>query len=85
MRFHEPWSAQRTALNPTLVSLTGELTADESDELCARITRLLYSRQFCVYHSWQPGDFIIADNYSLLHTRQAFRDGNRELWRIHLN
>jgi len=81
IRFHEPWGQEKTAFKPTEV----EILAEEGEKWSHKLSNILYNQQFCVYHNWQDGDIMIADNWSLLHTRLAFDDSLRELWRIHFN
>ncbi|KAL6049557.1 Pyoverdine biosynthesis [Balamuthia mandrillaris] len=81
LRYHEPWEQEKTQFNPTHV----EILAPEGESWNQRLTDCMYNRRFCLFHDWQQGDVVIADNYSLLHSRLAFADSARELWRIHFN
>jgi pyoverdine/dityrosine biosynthesis protein Dit1/alpha-ketoglutarate-dependent taurine dioxygenase len=81
IRYHEPWGQEKTAFKPTDV----EILIEEEKKWSQKLTNCLYNRQFCLHHSWKDGDILIADNWSLMHTRLAFDDSERELWRIHLN
>ena len=93
LRYHEPWPQSKTSKNPTDVSLScGRDYVDPytlkqitPDGLIEVIDAALFSRQFCFRHTWLKGDFVLADNFALMHMRTAFADCDRELWRIHLN
>ena len=80
-RFHEPWGQEKTQFKPTEV----EVMEKENERWCQRLTDIMYSRRFCIHHQWQENDVIIADNISLMHTRPAYDESARELWRIHYN
>ncbi|KAF8320660.1 hypothetical protein DL93DRAFT_2224393 [Clavulina sp. PMI_390] len=84
LRWHEPWPQEITKYKPTNCSIVG-LDAEESRKLSNSITALLYDRRFTYEHVWEQGDYLIADNIELLHTRTAFTPCDRELWRIHIN
>lgn len=83
LRFHEPWP-ETPGSKETIVSFK-DFSEQESKALCEAITSDLYSPEHCFGHRWETGDFLLADNISLMHTRTAFTDANRTLWRIHLN
>jgi alpha-ketoglutarate-dependent taurine dioxygenase len=39
--------------------------------------------EYCYDHAWQAGDIVIADNFSLIHGRNAFTaPTNRHLQRV---
>jgi alpha-ketoglutarate-dependent taurine dioxygenase len=80
-RFHEPWGQEKTVFKPTHV----EVVSDDGDKWAQRLTDCLYNRQFCLHHHWCDNDVVIADNFTLMHTRLAFENSLRELWRIHYN
>ena len=45
----------------------------------------LYAPECLYAHAWQAGDLVVADNYSLLHGREAFTSGApRHLQRVHV-
>ena len=86
-RFHEPWSADKcigATSEPTIVDVVG-YSPDASERLCNQLTRLLYDRRVAYRHQWVEGDFIFNDNLMTHHTRTAFQNGHRELWRIHVS
>lgn len=48
-----------------------------------KICELLYHPKYCFKHEWMTGDIVLADNFSLLHGREAFRSGShRHIQRI---
>jgi len=81
VRFAERVSTQ---LNPVSLEVFG-VDAQRASALEARMTNALYSDKYCYSHQWERGDFIIADNHSLLHGRNAFDfEVPRHLRRIQL-
>ncbi|KAF8330028.1 uncharacterized protein EI90DRAFT_3124824 [Cantharellus anzutake] len=84
LSWHEPWPQEITAFKPTAVNIIG-VSPERSTEISNRVTELLYDRRYCYEHTWERGDFLIADNVELIHARTAFKPGKRELWRIHVN
>lgn len=59
-------------LNPVTLSLEGvENRAAFIDDMAGR----LRDERCCYSHRWLAGDVVIADNYTLLHGREAFRPG----------
>ncbi|KZV89799.1 Clavaminate synthase-like protein [Exidia glandulosa HHB12029] len=84
LRWHEDWPQRITTFKPTSVRING-VDAAESDRVSELLTKLLYDRRFVYEHMWTTGDYLIADNIELMHTRTAFSPCTRELWRIHAN
>ncbi|KZV83230.1 Clavaminate synthase-like protein [Exidia glandulosa HHB12029] len=84
LRWHEDWPQRITTFKPTSVRING-VDAVESDRISELLTKLLYDRRFVYEHTWTTGDYLIADNIELMHTRTAFSPCTRELWRIHAN
>eukprot|EP00211_Chloroparvula_japonica_P001654 CAMPEP_0119131208 /NCGR_PEP_ID=MMETSP1310-20130426/9729_1 /TAXON_ID=464262 /ORGANISM="Genus nov. species nov., Strain RCC2339" /LENGTH=578 /DNA_ID=CAMNT_0007121763 /DNA_START=59 /DNA_END=1795 /DNA_ORIENTATION=+ len=80
-RFHEPWGQEKTVFKPTRV----EVLADDGERWAQRFSDSLYSRRFCRHHVWEANDIVITDNLALMHTRPAYTETHRELWRIHYN
>lgn len=86
-RFHEPWPATKCIAKtsePTIVEVV-ELDKTKGESLCERLTQLMYDRRVMYRHQWSEGDFIFNDNATTHHTRTAFEQGHRELWRVHVN
>ncbi|KAL8835899.1 MAG: hypothetical protein Q9170_003126 [Blastenia crenularia] len=86
-RFHEPWPASKCigpTSEPTIVEVP-DLPVSEGEALCEKLTTLMYDRRVVLRHQWSEGDFIFNDNATTHHTRTAFENGHRELWRVHVN
>ena len=77
LRYSEP---VETKLNPVSLTVKG-VTSDEADRLKATLQSRLYDSRYVYAHKWQPGDFVIADNHSLLHGRRPFQSGSGRLIR----
>lgn len=67
LRFAEPVRD----LNPVSLDIPN-LTSAQRNSLIAEISILLRDPRFCAAHSWRAGDVLIADNFALLHGRNAF-------------
>lgn len=84
IRYGEPADEHTSKLNPFEVIFNGagdQVAAIIKDELA----ELLYSSRYCYAHCWKPGDYLIADNWSLLHGRRAFgSNSGRHLQRVHV-
>ena len=77
LRYAEPVDS---ALNPVQLTVEGE-TPGFREEMRAQ----LYHPDFFYAHRWETNDLLIADNFSLLHGRNAFSDSSpRHLRRIQL-
>ncbi len=73
-----------TKLNPVSIDISGIPDA-EVDSFLSKVKAMIYSADFCYAHSWERGDIIIADNYSLIHGRTQYLKGApRHLRRIQL-
>lgn len=82
LRFAEPVGENH--LNPVTVSVVNK-TALESSTILARLSARMRLPQYCYQHQWQAGDYLIADNFSLLHGRHAFSENTpRHLRRIQI-
>ncbi|STX27868.1 pyoverdine biosynthesis protein PvcB [Legionella beliardensis] len=69
MRFAEP--VGEDYLNPVTVNIVNK-SDSESKAIIKEISRLMHDSHACYQHQWQTGDYLIADNFSLLHGRNAF-------------
>jgi alpha-ketoglutarate-dependent taurine dioxygenase len=57
----------------------------ERNEFMQSLYEALYSPQNFYAHTWQTGDIVLSDNYTLLHGRKAFTSGSpRHLRRVHV-
>jgi len=69
IRFAEPVED----LNPVTLDVKG-LQNETSDEFIGEMKGLLYDREVFCTHRWEAGDIVLADNFTLLHGREAFRN-----------
>lgn len=67
LRFAEPVHD----LNPVELEVPG-MTAEQREGLIAEMAKLLRKPECCVAHAWRAGDVLVADNYAVLHGRNAF-------------
>jgi alpha-ketoglutarate-dependent taurine dioxygenase/1,4-dihydroxy-2-naphthoate octaprenyltransferase len=72
LRFAEPVDD----LNPVTVSAP-ELGPTEAADALIELQRVLTDPAVTLLHRWEDGDYVIADNLSLLHGRRAFQAANR--------
>ncbi|WP_419420125.1 TauD/TfdA family dioxygenase [Legionella sp. D16C41] len=71
IRFAEP--VGEDYLNPVEVSVINKSHA-ESEAIIKNISQLMRNPRYCYQHQWQTGDYLLADNFSLLHGRNAFSE-----------
>jgi alpha-ketoglutarate-dependent taurine dioxygenase len=85
IRYNEPHSADKGRfVNPPLLEFTG-ISLDELSDFHHSLKHALYAPQNFYAHEWQTGDVVIADNFSLLHGREAFvAKSPRHIQRIHV-
>jgi alpha-ketoglutarate-dependent taurine dioxygenase len=83
LRFNEPHLETRGRLiNPVEMSFKG-ISAEEIGSFYDEILSFLYDDRFYYAHQWQDNDLVIADNFTLLHGRNAFTSSsNRYLRRV---
>jgi alpha-ketoglutarate-dependent taurine dioxygenase len=67
LRFAEPVRD----LNPVSLDIPN-LTPAQRDSLISEMATMLRDPRLCATHSWRAGDVLIADNFALLHGRNAF-------------
>jgi alpha-ketoglutarate-dependent taurine dioxygenase len=61
------------------------LSKSEAAAFHRNLRGALYAPENFYAHAWQTGDVLVADNYTLLHGREAFPSGaRRHLRRVHL-
>ncbi|KAL4145595.1 hypothetical protein PRNP1_013262 [Phytophthora ramorum] len=90
LRYHEPWGPEKTKMHPTYVTSVGYDPASNQKDEDAEFVRetlqqRLYADEFCYWHEWVKGEFVIADNISQLHARTKLVMGGRHMRRIHFN
>ncbi|QMT58729.1 TauD/TfdA family dioxygenase [Legionella sp. PC997] len=82
LRFAEP--VGEDYLNPVQVKIIGK-NEDESRSILSSLSQSMRMPEHMYQHQWQQGDFLLADNFSLLHGRNAFhRHSPRHLRRIQI-
>lgn len=82
LRFAEP--VGEDYLNPVDVCILGK-TQSQSNVILNALSQAIRKSRYCYQHTWQTGDYLIADNFSLLHGRNAFsRVTPRHLRRIQI-
>lgn len=80
LRYAEPV----TDLNPVTLSVQG-LESHQSARFIEDMRERLYHPNYCLRHSWTPGEVVIADNHALLHGRAAYQEATaRHLRRINV-
>jgi alpha-ketoglutarate-dependent taurine dioxygenase len=70
LRFAEPLDPA-VYKNPVFVEVAG-IDEAEVDDFLKTMAEQLHRRDYCYDHVWQTGDIVIADNYALVHGRNAF-------------
>ncbi len=85
IRYNEPPSQDRGHfLNPPDLEFTG-VKVEELESFHQSLTQALYAPSNYYAHEWQAGDIVVADNFSLLHGREAFVSKSpRHLQRVHV-
>lgn len=82
LRFAEP--VGEDYLNPVQVSVLNK-TFSESNTILTELSQCMREASSCYSHQWEEGDYIIADNFSLLHGRNSFTQHSpRHLRRIQI-
>jgi len=73
-----------TQLNPVRLDIEG-VSEEEKLNFLGAMKEKIYSPKYCYQHEWHPGDYLIADNFALIHARKAFKDQSaRHLRRIQI-
>jgi L-tyrosine isonitrile desaturase/decarboxylase len=85
LRYNEPPKADDASfLNHPKLEFAG-VSEDELPELHRTLRDALYGPESFYAHSWEVGDVVVADNYTLLHGREAFvHRAPRHLRRVHV-
>lgn len=85
IRYNEPPSPDKGQfINPPSLDFKG-LRPEESEFFHQSLQAALYSPENFYAHEWQSGDIVIADNFSLLHGREAYLARSpRHLQRVHI-
>lgn len=81
LRFAEPLDPT-VYKNPVSVDVAGLDRAD-ADVFLTELAERVHRPGYCYEHPWQAGDILIADNFALIHGRNAFTGPtNRHLQRV---
>lgn len=85
IRYNEPpLAGYGDFVNPPILEFTG-VTDEERETFFATIREALYAPANYYAHTWQEGDVVVADNFSLLHGREGFETkAPRHLRRVHV-
>lgn len=85
IRYNEPPSEDKGRfINPADLEFLG-VSPEEQENFHQRLNEVLYSPDYFYAHEWQEGDVVIADNFSLLHGREAFVSKSpRHIQRVHV-
>ena len=71
-------------LNPVSLSIEG-LNGQTTDSFMNEMKATLYDLRYLYTHRWEKNDIVLADNHTLLHGREAFRNPNqRHIQRINI-
>lgn len=83
IRYNEPPAPDKGKfINPPLIKFSG-LSLDQLNDFKRRLETALYDARNLYAHQWSTGDVVIADNFSLLHGREAFLSrSSRHLQRV---
>lgn len=71
LRFAEP--VPQSMLNPVEMHIEG-LNDEETERWLNDLLPYLYHEEHCYEHTWRNNDVVLADNFSLLHARRAFKE-----------
>lgn len=85
IRYNEPPRADDASfLNHPTLAFEG-LAGEAAGEFHRSLQAALYAPESFYAHTWQTGDIVVSDNYTLLHGREAFTHGApRHLRRVHV-
>lgn len=85
IRYIEAYNEDNAEINPMRVSVEN-YSSEMSERFLREFTSRLYRDDVMYRHTWQSGDFLIADNATLLHGRSRFNtaDVTRHIKRINI-
>lgn len=72
IRYIEGCNEDNAEINPVQITIDNQVQ-DPDDPFIQSFTKRLYQDDVMYRHSWRQGDFLIADNNSLLHGRSRFK------------
>lgn len=80
LRYAEPVND----LNPVKLEITG-LQNQSAEEFIVEMKSRLYNSKYLYTHRWEANDIVLADNHTLLHGREAFKNPNeRYIQRVNI-
>jgi alpha-ketoglutarate-dependent taurine dioxygenase len=83
IRYAEPLDPAKYR-NPLYVSVDGA-SQEEADQLMTELGERLHEPKYCYAHAWETGDIVVAENFALLHGRNAFTGStSRHMQRIQI-
>uniref|UniRef100_K3WCT7 TauD/TfdA-like domain-containing protein n=3 Tax=Globisporangium ultimum (strain ATCC 200006 / CBS 805.95 / DAOM BR144) TaxID=431595 RepID=K3WCT7_GLOUD len=88
LRYHEPWGPEKTKLHPTTVKALqpdGSLDSTDAEWVSDLLVEKLYDPKYCHAHSWTKGEFVIVDNFAMIHARTGMKSDGRHVRRVHIN
>ena len=84
MRYLEPVPDGLEYPNPPMVEFH-DVSINRAAEIEQTLRDALYDPRHHYAHAWQTGDVVVADNYTLLHGREAYASRcGRHLRRVHV-
>ncbi len=84
IRYNEPVAPDDEFINHPDLEFTG-VPAERLPEFHRSMSAALRAPEHMYTHRWRTGDLVIADNYTLLHGREAFTSrAPRHLRRVHV-
>ncbi|MER7000259.1 TauD/TfdA family dioxygenase [Streptomyces sp. NPDC000410] len=85
LRYLEPVPEGEHVINPPEVNVEGLDDPAAEAALLAALSAVVRDPAHLLAHRWQSDDIVVADNYTLLHTREPYRRGvPRHLRRVHV-
>ncbi|MFI6741610.1 TauD/TfdA dioxygenase family protein [Nonomuraea sp. NPDC050451] len=83
LRFSEPVPDGVVIINPPTTTLPRPPEGHDPDQIIEELRQAIYDPRHMYAHRWQVGDIVIADNNTLLHTREPYpSDVPRHLRRV---
>ena len=85
IRYIEAFNEDNETMNPVRVSIH-DFSQARSDQFLREFNQRLYQEDIMYRHTWTTGDYLIADNCSLLHGRSRFNTpyATRHIKRINI-
>ena len=86
MRYNEPPAKDiPDFINPPVIDFL-DVEEGQLEDIQRQLKAALYDPGAYYAHTWEKNDIVIADNFTLLHGREAYAaDAFRHLQRVHVN